>query len=341
MPDRQVVEWDKDDIDVLKMMKVDILGLGMLGCMQGALTLLKDYKGITGESDEPLQLHEVPKEDPETYRMIQKADTLGVLQIESRAQMSMLPRLRPHKFYDLVVQIAIVRTRAPEVSETLARQVVTLVQRLRTAEGLLKPPGVAETLDWARALESLGTRQLDVGDPAACRDAVAACVEDLGRLDVLGNVAGIFVTTHAIDLTVEQYRRVMAVNLDGPFFLAQAAIPHLLEAGGNIVNIASVAGVAGSGSSIAYAASKGAVITLTKSLARAFAPEVRVNAVAPGPVQTRWLADHQDMVDQAMTLTPMKRPATADDIADVTLFLADGTSLMTGQVLVADGGRTI
>ncbi len=83
------------------------------------------------------------------------------------------------------------------------------------------------------------------------------------------------------------------------------------------------------------------MITLTKSLARAFAPEVRVNAVAPGPVQTRWLADHQDMVQEAMKLTPLKRPATPDDIAAVTLFLAVETTLMTGQVLVADGGRTI
>ena len=107
------------------------------------------------------------------------------------------------------------------------------------------------------------------------------------------------------------------------------------------MNIASVAGVAGSGSSIAYAASKGAVITLTKSLAKAFAPDVRVNAVAPGPVQTRWLADHQKMVEEARKLTPLKRPATAEDIADVTLFLATGTSQMTGQILIADGGRTI
>jgi 3-oxoacyl-[acyl-carrier protein] reductase len=99
--------------------------------------------------------------------------------------------------------------------------------------------------------------------------------------------------------------------------------------------------VAGSGSSIAYAASKGAVITLTKSLARAFAPEVRVNAVAPGPVQTRWLADHQDMVAAAMKQTPLKRPATAEDVAAVVLFLADETSLMTGQMLVVDGGRTM
>jgi len=102
-----------------------------------------------------------------------------------------------------------------------------------------------------------------------------------------------------------------------------------------------VAGISGGGSSVAYAASKGAVITLTKSLARAFAPEVRVNAVAPGPVQTRWLADHQDMVADAMKATPLKRPATADDVADVVVFLSDVTSLMTGQVVVIDGGRTI
>ena len=118
-------------------------------------------------------------------------------------------------------------------------------------------------------------------------------------------------------------------------------MPHLKARRGNIVNIASVAGVAGSGSSIAYAASKGAVITLTKSLAKAFAPEVRVNAVAPGPVQTRWLADHQDMVEQAMKLTPLKRPATPDDVADVDRLPRRRTSLMTGQVLVVDGGRTI
>ena len=109
----------------------------------------------------------------------------------------------------------------------------------------------------------------------------------------------------------------------------------------NVFREPSATAGSGSGSSIAYAASKGAVITLTKSLAKAFAPEVRVNAVAPGPVRTRWLADHQDMVEQAMTVTPLKRPATADDVADAAVFLAVGTSLMTGQVVVVDGGRTI
>jgi 3-oxoacyl-[acyl-carrier protein] reductase len=142
-------------------------------------------------------------------------------------------------------------------------------------------------------------------------------------------------------LTAEMWDDILKVNLKGTFFCSRAAMPHLKARGGNIVNIASVAGVAGAGSSIAYAASKGGVITMTKSLAKAFAPEVRVNAVAPGPVQTRWLAPYQDRVAKEMEFTPLKRPATADDVADVTIFLALETTLMTGQVLVVDGGRTI
>jgi error-prone DNA polymerase len=103
MTDRQVIEWDKEDIETLRFMKVDVLGLGMLGCMRRAFDLLAEHKG------QRLDLATVPKEDPATYDMICKADTLGTFQIESRAQMSMLPRLKPRKFYDLVVQIAIVR----------------------------------------------------------------------------------------------------------------------------------------------------------------------------------------------------------------------------------------
>jgi error-prone DNA polymerase len=103
MDDRQVIEWDKDDIEHLHFMKVDVLGLGMLGCMRRAFDLLAQHKG------KHLTLATVPKEDPATYDMICKADTLGTFQIESRAQMSMLPRLKPRQFYDLVVQIAIVR----------------------------------------------------------------------------------------------------------------------------------------------------------------------------------------------------------------------------------------
>jgi 3-oxoacyl-[acyl-carrier protein] reductase len=111
--------------------------------------------------------------------------------------------------------------------------------------------------------------------------------------------------------------------------------------GGAIVNVSSVAGIQGIGSSIAYAASKAALNAMTKSLARAFAPEIRVNAVAPGPVLTRWLAPHRDRIEQQVAQTPMRRAATPDDIADVVVFLATGTTLMTGQVVIVDGGRTM
>ncbi|MCP1201054.1 error-prone DNA polymerase [Notoacmeibacter sp. MSK16QG-6] len=103
MEDRQVIEWDKDDIDVLKFMKVDVLALGMLSCMRRAFDLLAAHKDIR------LDLATIPAEDPRTYAMIRKADTLGTFQIESRAQMAMLPRIKPRTFYDLVIEVAIVR----------------------------------------------------------------------------------------------------------------------------------------------------------------------------------------------------------------------------------------
>ena len=105
MADRQVIEWDKDDIDALKFMKVDILGLGMLGCMRRAFALLEEHRGVTMTMASPV----LQRDDPEVYAMIQRADTLGVFQIESRAQMSMLPRIKPKTFYDLVIEVAIVR----------------------------------------------------------------------------------------------------------------------------------------------------------------------------------------------------------------------------------------
>jgi error-prone DNA polymerase len=104
MDDRQVIEWDKDDIDVVKFMKVAVRGLGMLGCMRRAFDLLVEHKG-----GERLDLASIPPDDQPTYAMIQRADTIGVFQIESRAQMSMLPRLKPKHLYDLTIEVAIVR----------------------------------------------------------------------------------------------------------------------------------------------------------------------------------------------------------------------------------------
>jgi error-prone DNA polymerase len=105
MEDRSVIQWDKDDLESLRLIKVDVLALGMLSALHRALNLLTDKLG----SAHPLRLQDIPREDPATYQMIQRADTVGVFQIESRAQMSMLPRLKPQRLYDLVVEVAIVR----------------------------------------------------------------------------------------------------------------------------------------------------------------------------------------------------------------------------------------
>ena len=184
----------------------------------------------------------------------------------------------------------------------------------------------------------------NVADEAAVKAMVQRCREELGGLDVLVNNAG---TTHFIDhkdlaaLTDEVWDDIFGVNVKGTFYCCREALPLLQERGGNIVNVTSVAGLQGHGSSIPYAASKAALNCMTKSLARAFAPKVRVNAVAPGPVLTRWLADHMDHVQKSLQGTPMGRAADPDDIADAVCFLALGTTLMTGQVMVVDGGRTM
>ncbi len=184
----------------------------------------------------------------------------------------------------------------------------------------------------------------NVAEESAVNEMVERCVGELGGLDVLVNNAG---TTRFIEhsnlnaVTAEVWDEILGVNLKGTFFCSRAALPHLQKTSGAIVNITSVAGLQGHGSSIPYAASKAAVNCMTKSLARAFGPTVRVNAVAPGPVLTRWLADHMDHVARSLSITPMGRAAIPEDIADAVCFLALGTNLMTGQVIVVDGGRTM
>jgi 3-oxoacyl-[acyl-carrier protein] reductase len=184
----------------------------------------------------------------------------------------------------------------------------------------------------------------NVADDGAVREMINRCREELGGLDVLVNNAAItrFINHKNLDaLTDEVWDQLFSVNLKGAFYCSRAALPLLEERDGCIVNVTSVAGLQGHGSSIPYAASKAALNCMTKSLARAFAPKVRVNAVAPGPVLTRWLADHMDRVEQSLETTPMRRAATPEDIAEAIAFLALGTTLMTGQVMVVDGGRTM
>jgi 3-oxoacyl-[acyl-carrier protein] reductase len=186
--------------------------------------------------------------------------------------------------------------------------------------------------------------QANVADDDAVRAMVARARDELGGLDVLVNNAG---TTHFIDhadmeaVTQQVWDDIFGVNLRGAFQCVRAAAPLLKERKGAVVNVSSVAGLLGQGSSIPYAASKAAMNTMTKSLARALAPHVRVNAVAPGPINTRWLAGREEMVRQSLKMTPLGRAAEPDDVADAVVFLAVGQTLITGQVLVIDGGRTM
>ena len=206
----------------------------------------------------------------------------------------------------------------------------------------------AEADETVAQVKALGVPALlckaNVADEAAVQAMVRRCRDELGGLDVLVNNAG---TTRFIDhkdlqsLTNEVWDEILGVNLKGTFFCCREALPLLQERKGCIVNVTSVAGLQGHGSSIPYAASKAAINCLTKSLARAFGPTIRVNAVAPGPVLTRWLADQMDHVARSLQVTPMGRAAAPEDIADAVYFLSLGSSLMTGQVVVVDGGRTM
>ena len=186
--------------------------------------------------------------------------------------------------------------------------------------------------------------KVSVADDAGVRDMVRRCRDELGGLDVLVNNAG---TTHFIPhtdleaLNDQVWDDIFSVNMKGTFYACRAAMPLLSQRKGSIVNVTSVAGLQGQGSSIPYAMSKAALNCLTQSLARAFAPDVRVNAVAPGPIVTRWLKGHEDMVEASLKFTPLKRACMPDDVADVVEFLASGAAMMTGQVVVVDGGRTM
>jgi len=148
--------------------------------------------------------------------------------------------------------------------------------------------GLAATVGQAKELTGeVRSRVTDLGRRDECFAAVDAAVSEFGHLDVLGNVAGILRTNHTVDVTEAEYRTVFAVNADAYFFTCQAAIPHLLQTGGNIVNVASNAGLMGGAYQAAYCMSKGAVVQLTRALAIEFLKaRIRVNAIAPGGTVT-------------------------------------------------------
>ncbi len=202
----------------------------------------------------------------------------------------------------------------------------------------------------ARGLHALA-QTADVSDPGSVRAMVARAVDRTGRLDVVVANAGIMEEGGALDVSLDQWNRVMAVNATGAFLTAQAALPHLIKSKGALVFTASTVGLAGMKGVAAYSASKGAVIALTRQLAADFAADgVRVNAVAPGAVRTP-LSESQfraratddahfdELLDQVIARYPLQRWGTAGDIARAILFLAtDSSGWITGQILPVDGG---
>jgi 3-oxoacyl-[acyl-carrier protein] reductase len=187
-----------------------------------------------------------------------------------------------------------------------------------------------------------------VGDATEAVRMVETAVRDLGRLDLLVNNAGTPGTARripppALDLITEDlWATLLQVNLLGVFRCAKAAAPALKQAGGAIVNTASIAGLGTAGSSLAYGATKAGVVSLTQNLARALAPEVRVNAMAPGAVDSAWMvewtnAERQQSIENAL----LKRRCQPDDLAEVILFLGFGAAMVTGQTITVDGGLTL
>ena len=194
----------------------------------------------------------------------------------------------------------------------------------------------------ARSLPDAVYVQGDLSREEDARRLVATALERFERLDVVVNNAGTTRRVPFADLDGaddEMWRRILSVNLMGPWYLSRAAVPALRESKGTIVNVGSVAGIIAGGSSLPYAVSKAALHHLTRTLAQALAPDVRVNAVAPGLVETPWTAGW-DTNEAIVARTPLGRAGTPADIADVIVSLAR-TPYATGQVVAVDGGLTL
>lgn len=197
-------------------------------------------------------------------------------------------------------------------------------------------------------IESAGRRAIavkaDVSDDHQARALIASATQAFGRLDILVNNAG---TTERIPygdlegMTDELWDRIMAVNAKGTFLCSRAAILEMRKTdGGQIINTTSISGYTGQGSCIAYAASKAAIINITRALAISQAPDIRVNAVSPGVVDTRWIEGMDEFTEPHRQATPLKRLATPEDVATAIFGIAIN-EFITGKTLVVDGGRTL
>jgi 3-oxoacyl-[acyl-carrier protein] reductase len=183
----------------------------------------------------------------------------------------------------------------------------------------------------------------DVSKVDEIRSMVQSAEKELGRIDILVNNAGIIIRKNFLSLSEEEYDRVMAVNVKSTFFCCQEVIPLMLKQGkGNIVNISSISGLAHPSSIILtdYVASKAAVIGITRSLAVNFGPQIRINTVAPGAIDTDMLSLPEAQLNRIADEAFLKRRGTPEDIANACVFLAsDDSDFITGEILTVGGGR--
>jgi NAD(P)-dependent dehydrogenase (short-subunit alcohol dehydrogenase family) len=209
----------------------------------------------------------------------------------------------------------------------------------------LAAEGLEETADLCKqAGAEVEHRLCDVSSEDQVREHVQACVDRFGRLDVLANIAGILLLDHFEKIPVEKFRKVLDVNLVGPFMLCQAALPHLLESGGNIVNISSTSALAGMPYGAAYGSSKGGVSALTRTLAVEFGKKgVRCNAINPGSIATSMMGGEHLPEDAdfklVMRAMPLDEPRGPEYIASVLALLAsDDGAHINGEEIRVDGG---
>jgi 3-oxoacyl-[acyl-carrier protein] reductase len=209
-----------------------------------------------------------------------------------------------------------------------------------------------EAKESAAACEAKGAEVMlckaDVSKDEDCQRMVSETIVKWNRIDALVNNAGItkFCNHHDLDgLSSDDFMRIYGVNVVGPYQMTRAAAPHMKKTGNAaIVNVASTAALTGIGSSIAYAASKGALVTMTLSLARVLGPEIRVNAVCPGFIQSRWLLEghgkenYEKMKNYIEDRSPLSVTATPEIVAEETVYFLIGARIVTGETLVIDGG---
>jgi 3-oxoacyl-[acyl-carrier protein] reductase/pteridine reductase len=225
-------------------------------------------------------------------------------------------------------------------AKRIGRQIALTLARAGADVTITYRASKAEAEEAVRAIESQGRRaqavQCDVRSEASVRSAIKASVDFHKRLSVLVNNAAIFHASPLDEISLAQWDAVFETNSRGPFLVSRAALPHLRTAHGRIINIGSLGGLRAWSGHAHYCSSKAALHMLTQVMAKAFAPEVTVNCVAPGWIEID--GDKSGVAERFAQKTPLRRNGTAEDVARAVLFFATGPGFITGQILAVDGG---